>query len=268
MREVLKRLAPVWLTALYKNIHRAGRMLSVRQDDVFIVSYPKSGNTWTRFLIANMLYGEGASFSNMEKLVPSIYANSDKRLLALPSPRFIKSHESFDPRYQKVILIVRDPRDVAVSYFHYLKKFRLVSDDMDIKHFVVPFIKGEFDNFGSWGENLGSWLGARGGDESLLILRYEDMLADARGALVTIATFIGIAADEGKIDMAVKNSSFESMRELEQTQKPWRAVRHERQDIPFIRSGQAGGWKNVLSDDAAALIEEKWRTLMERFGYI
>lgn len=268
MRQIFKRLAPVWLAALYKNHFKVGRRLSVRQDDVFIVSYPKSGNTWTRFLIANLLCGEGASFSNIETLVPDIYGHSDKRLLALPSPRYFKSHESFDPRYKKVILIVRDPRDVAVSYFHYLKKFRLVSDDMDIEHFVVPFIRGKFDDFGSWGENVGSWLGARGGDESLLILRYEDMLADAKGALVTIAKFIGLAVDDDKLDMAVKNSSFESMRELEQTQKPWRALRHARQDILFMRSGQAGGWKNVLSDNAAALIEERWRTLMERFGYI
>src|SRR5262250_161756 len=105
----------------------AGRTLAVRPDDVFLVSYPRSGNTWTRFLVANLLHPhEPATFANIERMVPDIYVNSQVALLRVPHPRVLKSHEPFDPRYKKVVYIVRDPRDVAVSMYHWeIKRGRI-----------------------------------------------------------------------------------------------------------------------------------------------
>src|SRR5207253_5494584 len=98
----------------------AGRALTIYPDDVFLVSYPRSGNTWTRFLIGNLLsINEPVNFANIESKIPEIYNNPNRKLRRLPRPRIIKSHEVFDPRYKKVIYIVRDPRDVAVSYYHW-----------------------------------------------------------------------------------------------------------------------------------------------------
>jgi hypothetical protein len=95
----------------------AGRDLPVYADDTFIVSYPRSGNTWTRFLIANLLHpDQPATFANIERLVPDSEAQSSRYFKSIPRPRVIKSHQYFDPRYKKVIYIVRDPRDVALSY--------------------------------------------------------------------------------------------------------------------------------------------------------
>src|SRR5215469_6269647 len=98
----------------------AGRTLAVFADDTFIVSYPRSGNTWTRFLIANLLHPEQpASFANIERLIPDCEAQSSRYMKRASRPRIIKSHEYFDPRYKKVIYIVRDPRDVALSYYDF-----------------------------------------------------------------------------------------------------------------------------------------------------
>src|SRR5437868_9727768 len=102
----------------------AGRNLKVLTDDVFVVSYPRSGNTWTRFLIANLISPEDpATFANIEQKLPDIYRHSQRQLLQSPRPRMLKSHEAFDSRYKKVIYIVRDPRDVSVSGYHYRIKF-------------------------------------------------------------------------------------------------------------------------------------------------
>src|ERR671925_279845 len=96
----------------------AGRNLTVFPDDVFLVSYPRSGNTWTRFLIANLIYpSEPVNFANIESRVPEIYLWRDRDLRKLSRPRILKSHEYFDPRYKKTIYIARDPRDVAVSVY-------------------------------------------------------------------------------------------------------------------------------------------------------
>src|SRR5499427_3424325 len=119
----------------------AGRGVSVYPDDVFLVSYPRSGNTWTRFLLGNLIYqDEPITFKNIESRIPSIYIYSDRQLLSLP--RIFKSHDCFDPRYRTVIYIVRDPRDVTVSAFHYSIKVKLLPDSFKIEDFVPLFMSG------------------------------------------------------------------------------------------------------------------------------
>src|SRR5258708_28403823 len=100
----------------------AGRGVTVLPDDVFLVSYLRSGSTWVRFLFGNFIHQEAVTFSNVGSLVPSIQELPDHKLRSLP--RVLKSHECFDPRYPRVIYIVRDPRDVAVSFYYYNLKVR------------------------------------------------------------------------------------------------------------------------------------------------
>src|SRR6201997_2026058 len=84
----------------------AGRSLTVFPDDIFLVSYPRSGNTWARFLIGNLVHqDEPVTFTNVESRIPEIYLFPDRVLRGLRRPRMLKSHECFDPRYQRIIYI-------------------------------------------------------------------------------------------------------------------------------------------------------------------
>src|SRR5271163_2666342 len=115
----------------------AGRGVTVFPDDIFLVSYPKSGNTWTRFLLGNLMHTDcRITFSNVEQKVPDIYGASKNTLKKSPRPRLLKSHECFDPRYRRVIYVVRDPRDVAVSAYHYDRKCRNISDDFPVETYI------------------------------------------------------------------------------------------------------------------------------------
>lgn len=134
--------------------------------------------------------------------------------------------------------------------------------------FVQRFIKGEWDSFGSWGDNVGSWIGAKGSSNSFLLLRYEDMLSDAQKELQKVATFLELQVSDKQINDAVQLSSFGRMRELEKSQaKEWRVIRSTRPDKPFVRSGKAGGWRTELVPEAADLIAGEWRGLMEELRY-
>jgi len=249
----------------------AGRNLAVYPDDTFIVSYPRSGNTWTRFLIANLLPPEQAvTFANIERLIPDCEAMSSRYLKSIPRPRIIKSHEYFDPRYKKVIYIVRDPRDVALSYYDFSRKYRQIDDSYPLPQFVSDFVAGRLSSFdwGTWGENVSSWFYTRNGRPEFLLLRYEDMQADAARELGKVAHFLGIDATRDRLEAAVERSSADRMRKLETTEgSQWVTTKNKRSDIPFVRTASSGLWKDKLPASSIAEIESAWGHLMQELGY-
>jgi len=130
----------------------------------WLASYPKSGNTWVRFLIANLVRpNETIDFSNVNGVIPGPEVTRNRDLMRIPRPRIIKSHQYFDPRYKQVIYIVRDPRDVVVSQYHFQRKRKIVADGFPLSDFVSRFLAGETCFYGSWGEHVSSWLATRTG---------------------------------------------------------------------------------------------------------
>jgi hypothetical protein len=239
-------------------------------DDVWIVSYPKSGNTWTRFLIANLIAGgKTVDWSNIERWVPDIYLNRDPQLLALPRPRYFKSHEAYQPNYRRVVFIVRDPRDVAVSYHHFLRKAKALPVDAPIDDFMEKFMGGKIDPYGSWGENVGSWLGARRGSDNFVVVRYEDLLDNTEAELARMAEMLGLTVGAELLRHAVENSHADRMRQLEQEQRgTHKFLRSSRSDIPFVRVAKSGQWRTELPPKAVQQIELAWGSTMRELGYL
>jgi len=245
----------------------AGRNLAVFPDDTFIVSYPRSGNTWTRFLVADLIYPEEpVTFRNIERVIPDIHAHSSRALKRVPRPRFLKSHEYFDPRYQKVVYLVRDPRDVVISLYHFRRKSRIIDDGYPIEKYVERFLKGDMD--ASWGEHVGSWLGTRKEDSGFLRVRYEDLLQDTSQQLGRIAAFLGLDASPDRLARAIERSGADHLRKLEKVESDhWVTTRGRRKDIPFVGTAKSGGWRSTLPRISAELIESAWGGLMENLGY-
>lgn len=249
---------------------RIERDITILPDDIFLTSFPRSGNTWTRFLIGSLIHqDEPMSFANIEQRVPDIYVNRDSSLLKMSRPRILKSHQSFEPRYRKVIYIVRDPRDVAISFYHYHIKMGLLNEDSSLEHFVSRFVAGEVESFGSWGEHVGSWLGARGQSDGFLVLRYEDLLEDTPQELLRVASFLGLSLDQDRIERAIELSSADNMRRMEKEQScQWKPIENSRKDKPFVRVAKAGGWNKDMPPECSRQIEEAWPTLMRQSGYL
>ena len=248
----------------------AGRNLAVFPDDTFLVSYPRSGNTWTRFLIANLIHpATTVSFANIERLIPDCEAHSSRYMKRVPRPRVIKSHEYFDHRYPRVIYVVRDPRDVALSYYDFQRKYRQISDDFPITRYVDNFVAGHLgsSDWGTWAENVGSWL-VRSERAGFLLLRYEDLQARPVQELTKIAAFFSLVPAPELLNAAIERSSAQRMRELERSQtSEWVATKDKRQDIPFVGTAAAGGWKSRLPLESVTEIEAAWGPLMRRLGY-
>ena len=242
---------------------------TVFPDDIFLASYPRSGNTWARFLLANLIFpNEDVSFTSIGRLVADPARSSKKFLNNLSRPRILKSHHPFDSRYRKVIYLVRDPRDVVISeYFNAQKKMRIDSR-VSLDQYVEQFVAGESSFYGSWWENVASWIAVRQGHPSFLLIRYEDLLRRTLHEVSRITEFLSINVSVQRMGEVVNRSSFDQMRELEQKQADlWDVTKDTRKDIPFIRSAKAGGWKTSLSQRSAHLIESAWSPLMSALGY-
>ncbi|MGH9515743.1 MAG: sulfotransferase domain-containing protein [Terriglobales bacterium] len=249
----------------------ADRNVAVYADDTFLVSYPRSGNTWTRFLIATLLHPEvEVGFANIDSFVPDTAALSSRALKRTPRPRVLKSHQYFDHRYPKVIYIVRDPRDVALSYYHFHRKYGFIHDDHPIEQFVTDFVGGRLvsADWGTWAANVASWIYTRGHSPTFLLARYEDLKQNTHRELSRIATFLGVDGKPELLTKVIERSSLQRMRELEvKEQDEWLGSRKHRKDIPFVGEASAGGWEQKLPAASVALIESAWGELMTKLGY-
>jgi hypothetical protein len=234
-------------------------------DDVFIVSYPKSGSTWARFLLANYLTGNRCDFGSVSHHIPDLHY-SPRIDPALPRPRLVKSHFPCDARYPRVINIVRDGRDVAVSYYYHALRYRRLDRATTFAAFLGAFNAGAVDDYGPWGAHVLSWLDREGAD--LLVMRYEDMTADPVAALVRMLRFIGHAVVPDAVASAVEASSFSRMQLVEEAQRDlipqWSATERE---IRFVRKGVAGEYRSHFDADAEAAFERRHGQALARLGY-
>jgi len=265
----LKNQVKAYVKAVTKQ-QAAARGLTVFPDDTFLVSFPRSGNTWTRFLVCNLMNPDDpVNFAQLESRIPEIYFVTDRKLRSFPRPRVVKSHECFDPRYKRIIYIVRDPRDVFISYYEFQLKRRVISEDCSLEQFLPRFMgSGIEPKIGSWRDHVVSWTATRLGDDNFLLLRYEDMIADPRRESTKIAAFLGLDCSPDRIALAVELSSADRMRQLEKKQtRQWKATRKTRQDKPFVGKAAAGGWKSALSEQCVARIESAWGEVMRAVGY-
>lgn len=235
-------------------------------DDTFIVSYPKSGNTWLLFLIGNYLTDCKVNFQNRCFVIPDLHYNP-QYCSFIPRPRFMKSHLPHVPEFQRVIYLVRDGRDVAVSYYFHCIKFGIIKNELPFKDFLKRFNEGSIDLFGNWANHVNSWLDNKPGN--FLLVRYEDMKKDTVTELKRILDFAGISADPNKIQSAIEASSFERMQHLEQIQyDEFKKVGSINANIHFVRSGKVGESHIYFTDDLMKEFIRVHGTALKRLNYL
>jgi Sulfotransferase domain len=234
-----------------------GSKLSVLPNDVFLASYPRSGSTWLRFLVSNLRnWDEPTSFDSVDRRIPDVYVVPDHELTRRPQPRIMKIHEQFHPLYSRVIYIVRDPRDVAPSYLRYLRAQGHIPAETSLEVFLPEFVEGRV-LFGAWKDHVSGWLEGRKEDSDFLLIRYEDIRKDTRAVLKRIADFIDLPVVERMVDRAIRLSSRDHMRALEEE---------------YIKRG--GTNANFIGTDGEdidvpmALLEDRWGDVMKELGYL
>ncbi len=234
----------------------------LRPADVVLASYPRSGSVWLRFILSEMLTGE-ASFRAIRTTVPEIYRLPIARSVLPEGGRIVKSHEPYLARYRRAIHLVRDPRDVCISYFYFLQridKIRLQPGDDEAASFerhIDAFLDGRVDAYGNWQSHLLSWWQADAdGLCDILRVAYEDLRADPSAQIMRIAEWIDRPIDEARARTIAEQCSFERMKRAEDdARQNDPAVFGKvalRTGLPVVREGRAGSWRERLTDDQRA----------------
>jgi hypothetical protein len=200
------------------------------KTDVYVLSFPKSGRTWYRFMIGNSLVNT-FKLTNIPMndilMVKKLYKYSNK----IPVIYFL--HENFPDwiHYQKissnknrffkkrVILLVRDPRDLVVSNF-YQKKYRnfKVRKGIDKKVFqgnMSDFIRYEYGGLPNIISYYNSWANNFSNHKQLLLVKYEDIKSNPLQIMINTMQFLNCTIDESSLLKAINDSSFENMRNIE-----------------------------------------------------
>ncbi len=274
-----------------------------RKSIVWLASYPKSGNTWARIFLANYLFGRttpmpinqvhrlgmGDSIEKMYRMVakgPFDIADY-RQSLALrgrvlagivnndADVNFVKTHNRRAKAFgvglippaltRSAIYILRNPLDMVLSYARqYGHTVEFAAAAIGRADNSIAGANGAVTQYlGGWSEHVTSWARAR--DFPVLVLRYEDMQADAEGVFTGVLKHIGVPPDAERVARAVKFSSFEELRKQEdETGFVERSPNTER----FFHSGRAGLWRDELAPEVVERICADHGPVMRKYGYL
>jgi len=229
---------------------------SLDHKDVFFASFERSGNTWLRFVLMEILTKDNAGFLNVNQVLPELGTHIGMKPALPNGGRLIKTHYQYRSAYKRAIYLIRDLRDVMLS----------------------NWARDKVTRFGSWQSHVNSWLNCHlANNGNLLIVRYEDLRRDTETGLLEMLDFLGINGDRDLVRRAVENNSLRAMREKEDRAKKSGATlgkgtllrkhRLDREDARFVRSGSVGGWREKLSDTQIDMVTRYASQALVRAGY-
>jgi len=266
---------------------------------VWLASYPKSGNTWVRILLANLRSGADhpADINNLaepesvvgrwrfadDMLVDADMLERDELERMRPlhcdfaaqdrrQAFFCKTHDRFwrpsgEPtlgtQARRALYIVRDPRDVAISLSHHAS--------LSIDEVIAQMINADAHSngrvqlpyaVGDWGAHVTGWT-----EQSLVrtkVVRYESMREDTPGTVREIIDFLGGQASAADIARAVRHSALDELQRQE-VRNGFRESRPGQER--FFRAGRVGGWREVLTSAQSSVLEDRFAQVMGVHGY-
>ncbi|XP_069091452.1 amine sulfotransferase-like isoform X2 [Pleurodeles waltl] len=251
----------------------------VRDDDVILAGYPKSGNIFTQ-QVMSLIYNEGhrngiENIPNMERVPWIEYVLKNRDYTKYPSPRLFSTNLPYclvpkDLRRKrgKVIYVTRNPKDVLTSFYYFEKLIPSLTPSPTFEHFMEKALNGEVFA-GSWFEHVRGWYTHKE-DFNFLLISYEDMVKDLRSVVLKICQFVGRQLSDHEIYIVLQKSAFKNMKSDPNANYEFldrKIVDKNRGN--FVRKGTIGDWKNVMtvaqSERFDKIFQEKMKDLPIKF---
>ncbi|XP_033124061.1 sulfotransferase 1C2A-like [Anneissia japonica] len=242
------------------------------EDDVVVMTSPKSGTTWMQEIISMLRYGCDAQKADQE------YIENRWMFIDFPSQqpkvfsstRLIKTH--LPPRAipaqmlakkAKIIFVSRNPKDTAVSFFYFHKTVKRLPTYDSWNEFLEDFCAGNLVR-GDWFDMNSYWWSQRN-HKNVLFVKYEDMHRNLSDVAKKVASFLGWTITNKDLPELLKHCSFESMKsnkKVNYTENP----RMDTKNVPFMRKGKVGDWKNHFTVAQSEAFDELYREKMAGTG--
>ena len=208
-------------------------------------------------MLAELLTGSEVDFSSNEEIVPMVGSHLRAPCLLPGGGRLIKTHEPYRTAYKRAIYLVRDVRDVALSFY----KLRAVEgfEEESFEGYLARFAHGEVAGFGSWQAHVTSWLAASEQSSEIQVFHYEELVDDTLTQLGEMARFLGLSADYTRLQQIVENNRPDKMRNRKTEYSD------ERMSVT-VGAGTYNGWRTRYSEAELALLEPTMQA-MSRAGY-
>ncbi|XP_013180692.1 PREDICTED: sulfotransferase 1C4-like isoform X3 [Papilio xuthus] len=272
----------------YKNDAANIYNMPLRPDDIFVASFPRSGTTWTQELvwllasdldyskaaaiplqarytflefsmylskeILNAVKNENAGKEDQLKILDILSAPGSQLAAQMSSPRFLKTHlpmSLLPPTLldsTKVLYVARNPLDVAVSYYHLNKLYKLSNYIGDFKSFWELFIKNMV-NWAPYFEHLKEAWQLRH-HPNMLFLFYEELSKDLPATVQRVADFLGKKITSDQLTQLCSHLSFENFKNnpsVNQDELKTLGMLSEKES--FIRNGKSGGWRDYFDEE-------------------
>jgi hypothetical protein len=247
--------------------------------DVFVCSYFKAGTTWGLQIAVQIAHRGSAEFTSINELVP--WPDSPRPLARFVIPlddesplqqsptglRVIKTHYDFDQvpfaTEARYIAITRDPKDVCVSGYHFVRSLAFGPLMPSVDNWVRFFLSPKFSE-GNWARHLSSYWAVRD-RPNVLFLTYEEMKSDVAGTVRRIADFMGVTLSTEEMAEVTRRSGFEYMKQAASKFDPGQMVPWGGSEF-MVRRGERGSSSELLTRAQQELIDETCRSELKRLG--
>ncbi|XP_075718418.1 amine sulfotransferase-like isoform X2 [Rhinoderma darwinii] len=246
--------------------------MKIRDHDVFLITYPKSGTVWTQQVLS-LIFNEGhrngtEHIDNMTRVPWIEYNINNVDFESRPSPRLFTTHLPYylmprDLRFRmgKIIYVARNPKDVMVSFYHFYKMIPNIKHTINWETLIDLYISGTVLG-GSWFDHVRGWYTHKE-DFNILFVTYEEMKKDLRSAVLKICKFVDITLDEEAIDTVVERATFNKMKD--DPLANYKFVPSEILDGSkgdFLRKGTVGDWKNKMTVAQSEMFDKVYKEKM------
>ncbi|ROS04618.1 sulfotransferase domain-containing protein [Sinobacterium caligoides] len=243
-------------------------------SDVFIATYPKSGTTWMQQIVHSLRSNGDMSFDDISTIVPYL-EGGDQMVPDLYQPQVARPH-AFKTHFHaerlpeggRYIFTTRDPYDVAMSYHQYMEGWFFQQGSISMEEFALEYMFDDPHLEHYW-HHLASWIKRRE-EENVLFMAYENNCKDFSGAVNRVARFIGVD-DEASINTAIKNSSFEFMKQHagkfdERTMQLVYGQQPDQATSGKIHQGKSGKGE-AFGEAVKRAFDARWAEYIKPLGY-
>uniref|UniRef100_G3SMN4 Sulfotransferase n=2 Tax=Loxodonta africana TaxID=9785 RepID=G3SMN4_LOXAF len=230
-----------------------------RSDDIVLASYPKCGSNWLLHIVSELIFAVSKIKYNYPEFPVLECGDPEKyqRMKQFSSPRILATHLHYDKlpgsifeNNAKILVLFRNPKDTAVSFFHFHNDVPDIPSYGSWDEFFRQFMKGQV-SWGSYFDFAINW-NKHIDDANVKFILYEDLKENLTSGVKQIAEFLGFSLTEEQIETISTRSTFQAMRAKSQET-------HGAVGRFLFRKGEVGDWKNLFRETQSQAMDEKFQ---------